>query len=283
MRPRALWLVLALAALVAIIDSSAAAQSVARSPVFETASVKRNTSNEPFVGIGVQPGGLFTARNVTLQLLIQNANSMQAFQVVGGPDWLRTDRFDVVGKSPANAGPADVPLMVRSLLAERFSQSSHREVRQLPVFALALARNDRRFGPQLRSASAECAVPENAQPQNCWTRLGRGQITAGGITMARLATLLSTFASRKVLDRTGLAETFYVDLQWTPDPSEGTGPLGALPAGPAGSATDSPGAAAGTRPSIFAAVQEQLGLKLESTKGPVDVLVIDHVEHPTEN
>jgi uncharacterized protein (TIGR03435 family) len=274
------WFVFALAALVVIINLRAAAQSRANAPVFETASVKRNTSNEPFVGIGVQPGGLFTARNVTLQLLIQNANRVQAFQVVGGPDWLRTERFDVVGKSPANAGPADVPLMVRSLLAERFSLSTHPEVRQLPVFALALARNDRRFGPQLRSASAECTLPENAQPQNCWTHLGRGQITAGGITMTRLAALLSSFTSRKVIDRTGVTGTFHIDLQWTPDPSEGTGPLGPLPTGPA---TDAPTSTAGDRPSISTAIQEQLGLKLDSARGPVDVLVIDHVEHPTEN
>ena len=167
--------------------------------------MKRNTTNEPIVGIGVQPGGLFTARNVTLQLLIQNANNMQAFQVVGGPDWLRTDRFDVLGKSSASAGPADVPVMVRSLLAERFGLSTHREVRQLPAFALVLARTDRRFGPQLRSASAQCAVPENAQPENCWAHLDPGQITAGGITMARLAFLLSSWTSRKVIDRTGLS------------------------------------------------------------------------------
>lgn len=262
------------------------------SPTFEVASVKPNKSGQPFVSLGIQPGGRFTATNVPLRLLIRNAYQIQDFQLVGAPDWVSTDRFDIIAKAegdvpPSAPGgpPGPIQFMLRALLAERFNLKMHPERRELPIYAMVLARSDGKLGPQLRPTAVDCAAVQAARrggppptPQQpgerlpCGIRIGPGQLTVGSMPMSQLATLLSPSVQRVVVDRTGLSGNFDFDLTWTPDQI----PQGPPPAGAPQLPPIDPNG-----PSILTAVQEQLGLKLDSTRGPVDVLVVDNVEKPT--
>lgn len=286
------------------------AESIARSafggrgdgqaPQFEVASVKPNRSGDAKVLIQTLPGGRFTAENVTLRMLIRNAYQLQDVQMAGGPSWLNTDRFDIVAKADGD-GPGDPfaaerpgtpsrgQLMLRALLAERFRLEVHNESREMPIYALVPARSGGALGPQLHHSSLDCSAPgadrrvvasskgspAAGHPQ-CGIRLFPGNMIAGGASMGQIAGSLATFVARLVFDRTGLAGVFDFTLTWTPDqmPQPGydrkAAAMGLAPIDPNG-------------PSIFTAVQEQLGLKLDSQKGPVDVLVIDRAEHPKEN
>jgi bla regulator protein BlaR1 len=279
-------------------QSVARSQETAASPAqeFEVASVKRNASGNNFVQLGGDPGGRFTATNVPLKLLIRQAYQLQDSQIVGGPNWINTDRFDIIAKAPGplalpapGGSPGPFQLMMRALLADRFKLAVHTESRELPIYALTLARRDGKTGSQLRPAAVDCVAmfaargrggPPPAPPQPgerppCGMRLGPGNLSGGGVTMAQLSTTFSQFVQRVVVDRTGLMGNFDIDLTWTPDQlpqGRGEPPPGVQlpPIDPNG-------------PSIFTAVQEQLGLKLDSQRGPVDVLVIDRVEQPTED
>ena len=262
-------------------------------PAFEVASVRPNTSGDGMIRLGIQPGGRFTATNVPLRVLIRNAYQVQDFQIVDAPDWIRSERFDIVAKAEADVPPGPIggppgpmQLMLQSLLAERFKLVLHTEQRELPIYALVLARSDGRLGSQLRASTVDCvevikaargrgAPPPPLTPGErpmCGMRIGPGQLGGGGIPLDAFSGLLSQFVQRVVVDRTGLAGSFDIDLSWTPDQlPQGGPPPGAPPLPP----IDPNG------PSIFTAVQEQLGLKLESTRGQVDVLVIDSVARPT--
>ncbi len=279
-------------------QSLARSQETAASPAqeFEVASVKRNASGNNFVQLGGDPGGRFTATNVPLKLLIRQAYQLQDSQIVGGPNWINTDRFDIIAKAPGplalpapGGSPGPFQLMMRALLADRFKLAVHTESRELPIYTLTLARRDGKTGSQLRPAAVDCVAmfaargrggPPPAPPQPgerppCGMRLGPGNLSGGGVTMAQLSTTLSQFVQRAVVDRTGLSGNFDIDLTWTPDQlpqGRGEPPPGVQlpPIDPNG-------------PSIFTAVQEQLGLKLDSQRGPMDVLVIDRVEQPTED
>jgi uncharacterized protein (TIGR03435 family) len=278
--------VIAAAGLEALPRASAQSQAANKLPEFEVASVKPNKSGENFVRIQ-GPAGRFTATNVPVRLLIRTAYRLQDFQIVGGPAWLNTDRFDVVAKSEEGATQDQTALMLRALLADRFKLAVHNEMRELPIYALVPARGDGRPGPQLRPAAADCTSargrvagpppgpPPAAGRPACGSRMAPGNIAAGGVTMATFAASLSQFVNRTVVDRTGLTGSYDLDLQWTPEqmpqlPPGAERPAFLPPIDPNG-------------PSIFTAVQEQLGLKLDSQKGPVDVLVIDHLEQPTED
>ena len=262
---------------------------------FEVASVKVNTSPIAKTAIQTQPGGRFTATSVTLRQLIRTAYDLQEYQIASGPGWLATDRFDIVAKADGagqgdpfqaekDGGPSRGQLMLRTLLAERFKLVVHTEARELPIYALMPARSDGRFGPQMQRSPRDCDAPNADKagdasppgaPPPCGMRAFPGTILAGGATLAELAKALSTLAGRVVLDRTGLADRFAFTLRWTPDQ---------IPPG-----FERKASAIGLPPidtdgtSIFTAVREQLGLKLESQKGPVDVLVIDRAEHPIGN
>jgi uncharacterized protein (TIGR03435 family) len=266
-------------------------------PRFEVASVKVNRLNDRIVTLGGQ-GGRFTARGLTLRSLIQHAYQVQEFQVVDAPEWADVERYDIAAKEPetvaasqGGSSPAQ-RLMLRALLEDRFGLAVHKETRERPVYALVLARADGRLGPELRRSTTDCSPeatkarqgggpasgPWQANP--CGSSVGPGFILAGNRTMAQLATALSTLSNtgsslnRLVVDRTGLDGTFDLTLRFTPENIPDFGAAG-LPRGMP--AIDPNG------PSIFTAVQEQLGLKLDSQRGPVEVLVIDRVQRPTED
>jgi uncharacterized protein (TIGR03435 family) len=210
-------------------------------------------------------------------------------RVLGGPDWIDSERYDIVAKSstefrPSPDGPArDLLLMMRSLLEERFKLVAHREARELPIYELVVARADGRLGPGLHKSDVDCDAigaamragtlpprPPN-EPPPCRLMGGPARTIAGGATMRQLAANLSVRQERLVVDKTGLSGRFAFNLAWTPDQvPTGAPPPGIPPIDPNG-------------PSIFTALQEQLGLRLEPAKGQVDVLVIDRVEHPTED
>jgi uncharacterized protein (TIGR03435 family) len=276
------------------IGAQQAAAPDGRRLAFEVASIKPNNSGDGRVMVGGSPGGRFNAVNVTPRMLLRLAYQVEDFQIDGGPKWLDSDHFDVVAKAPdgvaigpavPGSGPGPMQLMLQSLLADRFKLTLHRETRELPVYALVPARSDGKLGPRLTPSAVDCAAtggrrggPPPAAPQpgarpSCGLRIGPGNFSGGGVSMAQLTQVLAQRVGRVVVDKTGLAGGYDVDLDFTPDQM----PPGPPPPGVQLPRIDPNG------PSIFTALQEQLGLKLESTKGPVDVLVIDHVEPPTED
>jgi uncharacterized protein (TIGR03435 family) len=247
----------------------------APAPTFEVASVKPNKSGDPNTNFGIQ-GDRFTATNSTLRELIRITYGVRDLQIVDAPDWIETERFDVIGKASAPLKSGAVPAEARQLLADRFRLRVHNETRELPIYALVVANSDGKLGPSIQPvavdrcpeaiARAEArarsgqppAAPVPGQRMTCGLGYNSGVLTGGSISLAPLAQRLSPIVGRVVVDRTGLTGKFDFDLKW---------------------AQDSSADAAG--PSIFTALQEQLGLKLESARGPVDVLVIDHIERPS--
>jgi uncharacterized protein (TIGR03435 family) len=238
---------------------------------FEVASIKPNKSTSQPIGlVGGQPGGV-TFKNLVLRDLIRRAYRLQEYQVLGGPSWISSERFDVLAKANGNPSVNEKWAMVRALLAERFKLKAHTESRSLPIFRLLVVRKDGRLGPRLTHSSKPCV---EGQILPCAV-MG---ISRSGELSARVDTIddfrrrgLMFILGVTVIDQTGLQGNFDIDLKWTPESP-------ALPFADR-AASDS----ADDRPSIFTALREQLGLKLEPSKGPVQVLVIDSVEHPTEN
>jgi uncharacterized protein (TIGR03435 family) len=256
------------ATLVAAVSLRGQAPAAPRAPLaFDVVSVKPNTSGEQGGTSRAQPGR-YQGTNVTLKRVIGLAyRPVQEF--AGGPGWIDTARFDIEARTESNPSQEQMLEMLRSLLANRFKLVVHKETKNSPVYALTLARRDGRLGPRLRRAEAECAAPDSAprpapaSERRCGFRLGNGALNGQGTTMARLAGELS-FVGRQVVDRTNLTGAFDVDLEWMPDTS---------------GAAASPDAEA----SIFTAIQEQLGLKLEPSMAPLDVVVIDSAERPAGN
>lgn len=275
-------------------SSAAPTQSPAPAPApsaeFEVASVKLNKGGDNRVMMGMQPGGRFTGTNVSLRQLMTLAYRVQPFQIVNTPGWADSDRFDIAAKGNGNPTPDDMQSMLRGLLADRFGMVAHTETREMPVYALTLARGDGRLGPKLKESTTDCQAllgrgrvggppstpPPTAPPSNgsipCGMRIGPGSVTAGGMALTQLATAIAPMTGRVIQDRTGLTARYDLELSWTPD--QGMGPGGPLRDGPAPPSSDGGG-------SLFTAIQEQLGLKLESTRGPVSVVVIDNVSQPT--
>jgi len=234
---------------------------------FDVVSVKPNTSGEQGGTSRGQPGR-YQGVNVTLKRVIGLAyRPIQEF--VGGPDWINTAHFDIDARADGNPSQDQMLEMLRTMLTDRFKLVVHKDVKESPVYALTLARRDGRLGPRMRRTETECAPPGTTPPppqgpeRRCGFKLGNGALSGQGATMARLAGELS-FVGRQVIDRTALTGAFDVDLEWTPDSP------GAVPSPEAGA-------------SIFTAIQEQLGLKLEPSTAPLEIIVIDSAERPTEN
>jgi uncharacterized protein (TIGR03435 family) len=272
-------------------QSTAPAQASSETSAFEAASVKPNTSGNGPIQVGVQPGGRFSATNVPLRMLVRLAYNLQDYQIVGGPDWLASDHFDIAAKAPEGQfNFTAMRPMLRSLLAERFKLVVHEEARQMPIYVLVKARGDGTTGPSLSASTVDCAeidlqrgrrgggplpVPIQAgQPIDCGFIIGPGRMSVGGMPISNLAMALSPMVGRIVLDRTGLTGTYSYELTYLPEPLGG---------GPPQLLNAAPPAIDPNMPSLFTALQEQLGLKLESDRGPVEVLVIDSVAQPTEN
>jgi uncharacterized protein (TIGR03435 family) len=264
-------------------------------PTFEVASIKQNTSvvGDPTqhpMGVRMEPGGGMRAQNAPLMLLIQRAYGVQAFQVVGGPAWRNTTGYDIAAKPEGNTDRKQMWLMLQTLLADRFKLTLHRETRELPVYDLKVAKG----GSKLPMAKAVVCVsrtpgappaPPAPGQADCGYVAGPLGLTAllqfqgSKVRMADFISKLALVMGRPVLDKTALTNEFDLNLSFTADEATIGLPGFGGPGDPGGTklATDP------NLPNIFAALQEQLGLKLVSAKGPVEVLVIDHAERPAAN
>jgi uncharacterized protein (TIGR03435 family) len=250
---------------------------LAQEPSFEAAILKRNVSGESGQILDTQ-GQRFTARNVTLRTLILNAYRPRSTQLAGAPSWVETDRYDLVATSPVGTTPEAGAAMLRQLLGERAGLIAHYEDREQDVYLLTVDRADRRLGASLRVSPRDCAAvaaarvagpppirlpdADNGAPP-CGILSNGGEFLAGGITMDSLARNLGSRAGRIVIDRTELVGYYQLTLKYDAS-REGF-------------------AANPDLPSLFTALREQLGLRLEPGRAPVQSLVIDHVERPTEN
>jgi uncharacterized protein (TIGR03435 family) len=290
----------AAAALIFVLAAGIGAQQPVM-PAFEAASVKPNKSSEGGTRLGGPPGS-FNATNATLRTIISVAYAapqpLPPNQMEGGPDWIDSERWDITarydaslfppgagGGPGAQAGSAPPPqiLMLRAMLADRFKLKVHTETRERPVYVLMVARADGRLGPKLTKSTIDCQAmmagaraggappaPPPLSPTGrpvCGLRMGPGIFSGGNISMIGFANALAKFAGRPVVDKTGLPGNWDLEVEFAPDqvPNVNGAPAAVNP----------------DLPSLFTALQEQLGLKLEAQRGGVDILVIDSVERPT--
>lgn len=242
-------------------------------PQFEVASIKFNRSEGP-ANYWEISGRRFLGTRSQVSELIRAAWGDFQLRIEGAPDWIARDRYDVIANAGVDIAPPAPALgqMIRALLIERFKLAAHLEPRAVPIYALVLARPGRQFGPRLRAPLAECALLKDGSMAAgaCGPGVTAGRITFGNTTMDNLAILLSREVGRRVVNETGLTDGYQVDLEYVPQR------LLAAPPTPDQAPTPPP-----VGMTVLDAVQEQLGLKLESRTGSVDVLVIDHIERPT--
>jgi uncharacterized protein (TIGR03435 family) len=263
------------------------AQDSASIATFEVASIKPRVGER--AGPAPSSPDRFIRPDVTLGELIRYAYDLQEFQIEGGPGWLTSSRFDVNAKAAATPTSIDgMRALVRRLLQDRFGLKAHLESRELSLYEMVVARRDRSLGERLRPSTLDCQALLSAgtttadDRARCDLRFRPRMTSDGGrpaiysmtlmlqgTTMARLATLLQNEARRAVVDKTGLTGTFDLELEFAP---QGQRPRG-LPPGPAPPPSDGP--------PLLTAIQEQLGLKLESARGPVPVLIIERADLPT--
>jgi uncharacterized protein (TIGR03435 family) len=275
--------------LLGVVAATAAASPAQAPPAFEVASVKANTSGQLPQTVDVQPSGRLTIANVPLRRIITMAFGIREWQLENGPGWIGGERFDILAKTPTPAASADLWLMLRTLLTQRFKLIVHTETRDAPVFDLVVSRSDGKLGAGLRRSAVDCAQlmgDARSDDRNpCGHEIGFGRMRMRGMTLDSLAEIVEAQESdRPVVNRTGLAGRFDWEISWTPqafverfnrDRQEGR-VSGDAPL-VNGQRVDLDG------PSLATALRDQLGLTLESTKRPVAFVVIDDVQRPTED
>lgn len=269
-------------------------------PSFDVISIKQNKTNQGIPVVAFQPGGRLIAGNVVIRQVILVAYGLEDVQLLNAPDWIATERFAIEARAADDTPTSTIRTMLQSMLMDRFGFAAHRERRDLPIFALTMARADKRLGPRLKASGPECApvqfpagIPapppppppppgngagrirlifptDEPQGKRCGAMIAPGWLSARSIGMKEFARSLAQVLRRPVIDETGLTGEFDLDVLFAPD--SGAGAL----VGP-------PPAAVAEAPSLPTALQDDLGLKLDSRRGPVDVLVIDRIERPTEN
>jgi uncharacterized protein (TIGR03435 family) len=250
-----------------VIVSLLQAQAPAR-PEFEVASLKPNPSGNPGFAVRAMPAGI-KATNISLKRLIALGYAVTDYQIFGDLPWLETQRFDVEAKASKLTALPELRLMTQSMLDERFKLKFHRESRELSIYSLTLVKSGVK-GANLVDAPTEPCPPPTAATARCGTVTTYiGRILGERGRMSQLADRLSTMLGRTVVDKTGLTGVYDIDLRFAPDPG-----LQQLPAGPPADPTG---------PSLFTAMQEQLGIKLQAGKGPVEVIVVDSAEKPDGN
>ncbi|HEX4348239.1 MAG TPA: TIGR03435 family protein [Vicinamibacterales bacterium] len=284
------WLSAIAAAILAAASIFAQAPASGSFPTFDVTSVKVNDSSSPRGGrLGA---GLLEQTNVTLKDLVQLAYGKR--EVQGGPNWVDVERFDVMARGhfdlsafvpPPDGSPAPVYVMLRSLLQDRFMLQAHVASAERPVYALKVARDDGRLGPNLKRADVDCnaliqaqvkgepppPLPPSAGTPPCSLRRAAGHVTGNAVSMGQLANVLFGSADRLIVDQTGLPGVYDLDFEW----GELTAGRSNVPP-PQGSHVDDD-------VPVFTAIRNELGLKLEATRANVEIVVIDRAEQPTQN
>ena len=267
------------ALVVTFVGSLAAVSAQVPAPTFEVVSIKRTVPGAATASsIGIQPGGRFVMVNGRIAGLISTAYPADVSEFIGAPDWIEIDRYDITAVAPPGTARADVEPMLRSVLADRFRFKGHYETRERPVYELVLARPGAGTPDGLRRIDVDCegrrnarvrgeTVPELPRLPNglppCSMSMSGGdalEITSGGMTLAELGRSIQGTVGRVVVDKTAMEGHYAFTLAFASPPRPDSDQVDA-----------------------FTALQEQLGLKLESARGPVRMLVIDHIERPTEN
>ena len=249
---------------------------------FEIVSIKRNTSANTGSSGRTLPDGTQMMANFSIRAFIEGASPVPIEDVIGLPDWARSDRYDVTLKPPAGYTRDQRGEMMRNMFADRMKLVAHVEERERDGFALVLARRDGKLGPQIKSSTLDCQQsgrggpaqappPANATLDDflnfCGARMGANAMAFGSTTLDRFATGLKGFAGGPVINRTGLQGYYTIKLTYTrPNLS-----------------ADAKLVPPDDSPDLFTALQEQLGLKLQHEKMKVNVFVVDHIERPTEN
>jgi uncharacterized protein (TIGR03435 family) len=239
-----------------------ACAAVAQTPKFEVASIKPSDPNGQFMNTRTNPNGGITYEGITLKVLIMNAWGVLPFQITGGPAWAETERYEVEAKPEKPVQLEERRLMLQELLRDRFHLVIRKETREMSVYRLVLARKDGGLGARIKESA--CLPYDREHPPAPGTRTcgsgmsGGGKMDFTGAEIPNMAANLSTMLERTVVDQTGLKGNYDFKLNWSPDQADGG-------------------------PSIFTALEEQLGLKLVAGKGPVEMIVIEKAEKPTEN
>jgi uncharacterized protein (TIGR03435 family) len=294
-------LVLATAVMLAVLPIATGAIDAAQLPAarptgppvdpearFEVVSIKPFDPSATF-RLSMTPNR-YDVAGMPLRGLVSQALVTPPNRIIGLPEWVDKERYAITAKAPEGMPSTAIFTMIANLLKDRFNLTMHRETREMPVYNLVFARVDKRLGPGLKETSAECLAMISARleaaqrggappadPNGCVSvRINPGVASFRGALAATIAGSLPPFVGRPVFDKTGLTGYYDFTLKWAPAPGSDTLPFGLPPGG----VPDAPPPADPDAPSIFTAVQEQLGLKLESARGPVDVIVIDRIEKP---
>ena len=283
----------ALPACLLIVAAAVAIRAQPQRPRFEVASVRPNRGVATGTGdVRPLPGGRLTAENAVLEFLIQAAYAVKPYQISGAPEWIKTERFDIDAKASGNAGPEQLRLMLQSLIEDRFQLKVHRETRTLPLYELTVPRGTDRL-QAAKPAGCVAADPNAPLPPPApgeTPRLPCGRLAmritpslvrmeGSSVSLPDLAQRLSSLLGRTVADKTGFTGSVDVHLQFANDQALAglSGLVGAAEPPKPPPAPDS------ADPSVFVALQDQLGLKLAAVRGPVDMLIIENVQRPSAN
>jgi bla regulator protein blaR1 len=270
-----------------LIPGRIAAQT--NTPSFEAASIRPSNPDSRNHDLMWRPGGRLDAINISPAGLILDAYDIDSNQLVGLPSWARSTMYTIRAVAPAEVGqlPAREMIiadrqMLQSLLADRFKLKVRHATKELPIYELVVAKGGAKLSAVTEADLAPGSSYRLDHPLAGGIQSGPGLIIGSGMRMSDLASSLAGPSGRLVVDRTGLSGRYDFKLTWTPSPGAESGPdLGANSGGNPRGAT--PADVEPSGPSFFTALQEQLGLKLKSVKGAVDVLVVDHIETPTPN